>query len=277
MKIEIGTELQKIKEAMCRRKTLQENPLVWEPFLKDLRLRLSWNSNSLEGNTLSLDETVALIEYDEVRAGHTYTEYQEAKSMYQAVDQMLDFRNAKPLGIEWIKEANGMILQDEGKFRVKNVYIGTLSEAIYYPPDYEKVERLMEDFAAGLESYPGEEIEDVITHVAQKHIVFERIHPFLDGNGRTGRLLMSQQLLNCGMLPAIIKDQSKYRQAFRRYDRTGELSLMKYVIAGGIVETYEKLLAVEQKYREALGEPVNEPDLKSRKAPSNQEMKSPRL
>lgn len=265
MKIEIGTELQKIREAMCRKRTLQENPLVWDPFLKDLRIRLSWNSNSLEGNTLSMDETVALIEYDEVRAGHTYTEYQEAKSMYQAVDQMLDFRNAKPLNIGWIKETNGVIQQDEGKFRTKNVYVGALSEAIYYPPDCGKVEGLMEDFVAGLKDYPGEEIEDVITHVAQKHIAFERIHPFLDGNGRTGRLLMSQQLLNCGMLPAIIKDQSKYRQAFRRYDRTEELSLMKYVIAGGIVETYEKLLAVEQKYRETLGKSVNETALEAEK------------
>lgn len=69
-----------------------------------------------------------------------------------------------------------------------------------------------------------------------------------DGNGRTGRVIMHQQLLNQGILPAIIKDQSKYRQAFRRYDKNGETSLMEYVIAEGILETYHRLENVHEKF-----------------------------
>lgn len=71
-----------------------------------------------------------------------------------------------------------------------------------------------------------------------------------DGNGRTGRIIMNQQLLNYGILPAIIKDQSKYRQAFRRYDRTGDLEFMEYVIADGVTQSYKKLQEIYTKFLE---------------------------
>ena len=83
--------------------------------------------------------------------------------------------------------------------------------------------------------------------IAKRHIEFERIHPYQDGNGRTGRMIMNQQLLNAGLLPAIIQDHSKYRQAFRRYDRNGSVELMQYEIAVGILKSYEILMKfVEQ-------------------------------
>lgn len=91
MIIDISGKILEIQECVKRANELKSNKLVWEPFHKDLLFRLSWNSNSLEGNTLSLEETIAVIEYDEVRSGHTYTEYQEAKSMYRTVMQRLDF------------------------------------------------------------------------------------------------------------------------------------------------------------------------------------------
>lgn len=77
------------------------------------------------------------------------------------------------------------------------------------------------------------------------------IVPLPDGNGRTGRLLLNQQLLNYGMLPAIITDQSKYRQAFRRYERNEDTSLMEYVLADGILETCEKLQQGYTRFLEA--------------------------
>lgn len=74
------------------------------------------------------------------------------------------------------------------------------------------------------------------------------IVPLPDGNGRTGRMIMHQQLLNQGLFPAVIKDQSKYRQAFRRYDKNGETALMEYVIAEGILETYHILEKINEKF-----------------------------
>ncbi len=70
-------------------------------FEKELRLRLSWNTNSLEGNTLTLEETVDALEYDEVRSGHTYSEYTEAKTAYEANCE-LSFRKTQEINIDLI-------------------------------------------------------------------------------------------------------------------------------------------------------------------------------
>ena len=248
MKIDISNKVSEIKQYKKKCKEWKKNHLVWEPFQKDLLFRLSWNSNSLEGNTLSLEETVQVIEYDEVRSGHTFTEYQEAKTMYAALYQKMKFEGNTEIDLEWIKETNRLIMQKDGELRKEDVYVGTPVEVVYYPPNYQKVSGLMEKYVEDLQMTDTMQEEDVIAHVARKHIEFERIHPFKDGNGRTGRVIMHQQLLNQGMLPAIIKDQSKYRQAFRRYDKNGETSLMEYVIAEGILETYHRLENVYEKF-----------------------------
>ena len=56
-----------------------ENPLISPPFMEDFARRFSWSINAIEGNTLSLEETIAVIDYDEVRANHTYSEYTDGK------------------------------------------------------------------------------------------------------------------------------------------------------------------------------------------------------
>ena len=58
---------------------------------------------------------------------------------------------------------------------------------------------------------------------------FERIHPFADGNGRTGRMVLNQQLINEKLLPIIIESKGNYCQAFRRYDRSGDISQMMFL------------------------------------------------
>ncbi|MGI6154084.1 MAG: Fic family protein [Christensenellaceae bacterium] len=73
-------------------------------------------------------------------------------------------------------------------------------------------------------------LAEAITEIANAHIEFERIHPFKDGNGRTGRIVMNQMLLNKNVLPAAIDHTSKYRQAFKAYDNRGDNSLMVYLI-----------------------------------------------
>lgn len=182
MKIDMRSTYNLINECMDHVKRLKRNPLVWNPFLDDIRMRLSWNSNTLEGNTLSLDETIALINYDEVRTGHTYTEYQEAKGMYQAVSEKLNFETTEKIDCAWIKKCNALILFSDGNFRKNNLYIGTVSEAVYYPPAYEKVEGLMSGYVRDLEMKDEGDIESVICKIAENHIKFERIHPFPDGN-----------------------------------------------------------------------------------------------
>ena len=83
MKLDIEnllTELQNRREKLI---DMLQDKLIIEPYYRDFSYRFCWNSNSIEGNTLSLDETIAIVDYDEVRSGHTYSEYTEAKNVSQ--------------------------------------------------------------------------------------------------------------------------------------------------------------------------------------------------
>ena len=108
------------------------------------------------------------------------------------------------------------MMGEEG-YRQKNGYIGTTLEAVYYPPSYEKVPERMSEFMTRL-SVSGKDMEERLSNIAKNHMDFERIHPFADGNGRTGRMILNQQLINESLLPIIIEPTGNYRQAFRRYD-----------------------------------------------------------
>ena len=87
---------------------VKKDRLIFEPFYKDFTYRFCWNSNAIEGNTLSLDETISLLEYDEVRSGHTYSEYEEAKRLNQAISEMLSERYTE-ITEEWLVKAVHLI------------------------------------------------------------------------------------------------------------------------------------------------------------------------
>ncbi len=222
-----------------------KEPLVWEPFLKDFCYRFCWNSNSIEGSTLSLDETVSIIEYDEVRSGHTYTEYTEALNLYRAIREMLDFNKMK-ITEDWIKEVNGIVMGTSGEYRANDLYVGTIFEAVYYPPKHEHVHDLMREYVQAL-TQEWKSPETVFEEIAEAHICFERIHPFKDGNGRTGRMILNQSLINAGWLPVIMENQSKYRQSFRRYEATGDTSMLTHLICKGELAAMERIKTLQAK------------------------------
>jgi len=215
------------------------DPMIFEPFYKDFSYRFCWSSNAIEGNTLSLDETISIVEYDEVNDGHAFTEYKEAKLLYKAIDEKL-YQTPQSISEEWIQSVNAIITDAVGEYRQKNLYIGTLVEATYYPPDYEKVPELMKEFLQTV-NFQCEDKKDVIPAIAEQHIKFERIHPFVDGNGRTGRMILNQQMMNHGFLPLTIEGQSKYRQAFRAYDQNNDLSLLVHLICRGEIASISRV------------------------------------
>ena len=226
-----------------------ENPLTSQPFTEDFARRFSWSTNAIEGNTLSLEETIAVIDYDEVRSNHTYSEYTDAKNVYHAIRKML-FPFAKTIiDEEWIRKTNGYIRHMQGEYRDTSVYIGNLSEAVYYPPDPQDVPELMENWMreANMEASA---VKEIFEKIAASHIQFERIHPFSDGNGRTGRMIMNQQLINNGLLPVSIQPTGKYREAFRRYDKNGDLSEMVYVLLKSELESFDRVRGLVSKLNE---------------------------
>lgn len=116
MNIDNAKYLDKIEKIQKRYPYQQMPEHLKQAFEQDMRIRLSWNTNSLEGNTLSLEETVEIISYDEVRSGHTYSEYTEAKNSYKAYQKM-NFSQVQEIDLNLIRQINGIIMDSDGNFR----------------------------------------------------------------------------------------------------------------------------------------------------------------
>lgn len=223
--------------------------MAW--FTDDFALRFCWSSNAIEGNTLSLDETIALVEFDEVRAGHTYSEYQDAKNLYHAICTSMTPFHQEPITEAWIKANNQLLRGSGGEYRVENVKVGTLLETSHIPPRHEHVPEMMKSFAANV-NFQADGLEDLFEKLTLSHITFERIHPFKDGNGRVGRMILNQQLINHGLLPVALTKNSAYIQGFKQYSRNGDYSKLMYEILKSELEAIERLGAFEKKRQQGL-------------------------
>ena len=250
--IDLKEKQKKIEFVLPGIKVKLKDHLISEPFYKDFKYSFCWSSNAIEGNTLSLDETISLLEYDEVSVGHSFREYDEAKRLYSAIEKYLSFKY-KEITEDFIKDIAKEATGREKGYRKENVYIGTLSEAIYYPPSFDKVEELMVEYVRNIKPFSKLSLGDKIKYIAKKHIEFERIHPFTDGNGRTGRIILNQSLINEGLLPIVIEPKSKYRSAFKEYNNNQDTSLMENIIYKGQFESIEKIEQITKNKEISLG------------------------
>ncbi len=171
---------------------------------EDLVLRWTYNSNAIEGNTLTLKETKVALEGITI-GGKTMREHFEAINHREAIHyvEALVQKN-EPLS-EWqIKSLHQLILKNiddrnAGRYRMQNVVI---SGAEHRPPDYLNVPEEMEAFA--VQTAVNKQCLHPVEHAARVHGDFVKIHPFVDGNGRTARLLMNLELMKAGFPPAVL-------------------------------------------------------------------------
>jgi Fic family protein len=236
----IQSHVEQAQTSVSAVQNIKQDALVWEAFYSGFEYRFCWSSNSLEGNTLSLDETIEVLDFDEVSAGHTYSEYRDAKNLYRAIRETL---SPAPTEIteEWMRKINGIVCDAQGEYRASDIFIGNAARAVYYPPNFLEVPALMQKYIEEADVFGGADFFGMITGVAKRHIQFERIHPFRDGNGRTGRIIMNQTLMNNGALPVAISHTSKYQQAFRIYDRNQDISLMVYLLCDALRDSAQSL------------------------------------
>lgn len=171
---------------------------------EDLVLRWTYNSNAIEGNTLTLKETKVVLEGITV-GGKTIREHFEAINHREAIYFVEELvRKNEPLS-EWqIKSLHQLILKNidtanAGVYRKTNVII---SGADHIPPDALHVADEMIRFI----NWYKKEAPDLhpIERAARVHADFVKIHPFADGNGRTSRLLMNLELMKDGFPPAVL-------------------------------------------------------------------------
>ena len=256
--------LQKIEQGLSDIRELMANDAVMEMFTKDFSFRFCWSSNAIEGNTLSLDETIDLIEYDEVRAGKPFSHYQDAKNLYQAISKsMLPF-HPETISEAWIQKNNGIIMGTNGAYRVTQNFVGSVIEAVYWPPKPEEVPALMEQYLQTV-NFEAKDLSTLMQKVAESHVKFERIHPFKDGNGRVGRMILNQQLINHGVLPVTIGPAGSYRRSFKIYDKNKDLSKLIHEICK------EELKAIERV--KELGQQLKHPGLDEQIASAKSQQK----
>jgi fido (protein-threonine AMPylation protein) len=171
---------------------------------ESLRLLLTYHSNAIEGNTLTLRETQVVIEEGLTIGGHPLREHLEATNHAQAYEYLTELADRRePVTRETILGLHRLVMEgiDEsaGRFRNGPVYI---RGARITPPPAGQVERLIEQWLEWI-SGPALDYPPII-RAAVAHHDFEAIHPFFDGNGRTGRLLLNLMLMEHGYPPALL-------------------------------------------------------------------------
>lgn len=206
---------------------------------------LVYNSNAIENSTLTLKETERVLLELEVSRGVSARELFEAKNLARVVEYL---RNKQPeLTVETILLLHQMLLgaiDDEiaGRLRQPGEYVRV---GTHVAPAPEQVALLLNDL---LFSFDANDDWYFIDNIAYFHVEFERIHPFLDGNGRIGRVLINQQLREAGYPPIIIRNKGKHTEYYPRFDEYQHTNPktakgMAKVVARRLMESLHKRIA----------------------------------
>lgn len=200
-----------------------------------------YNSNAIENSTLTLRETEKILLEMEAGRNISLREVFEAKNLARVAGYVRDKAASEELNEEMILLLHRMLItniDDEiaGRFRKKGEYVRVGG---YIAPAPEKVERLVGD---ALIDFQSDGVRYFSEKIARFHLEFEHIHPFLDGNGRIGRILINYQLQRLGYPPIIIMNKGKldYYQGFKEYDKNGETRIMVRIVELALIEALQK-------------------------------------
>lgn len=179
-------------------------PEVLNNLHEDLVLRWTYNSNAIEGNTLTLKETKVALEGITI-GGKTIREHFEVINHREAIFFVEELVKKNEQLSEWqIKSIHQLILKNiddknAGAYRNNNVII---SGAEHTPPDFTQVPPEMKSFINSYQNVFSK--MHPVERSARVHADFVKIHPFIDGNGRTARLLMNLELMKEGFPPVVL-------------------------------------------------------------------------
>ena len=212
---------------------------------KEFLVEFTYNSNAIEGNTLTLSETEAVINDNVTIGGKPLKDHLEAIGHKEAYEYMLQLADSKkPFSEKIIKEIHSLILadkqEDRGVYRRIPVRI---SGALHEPPQPYMISPLMEKLIV---EYKNMQDLHTIERAALFHLKFESIHPFIDGNGRCGRFLLNFDLIKNGYPNINIKftDRQKYYDCFIDYHMHNSRSQMTNLIAVYVEEMLDKYLDI---------------------------------
>jgi len=189
-------------------------PASVRSLMDDFRLRYTHETTAIEGNTLTLRETQAVLEHGITVHGKPLRDHLEVINANEALDWLNKAVESKEPASEMLVMEfhrilmKGILKEDAGYYRRVPVFI---KGAKHIPPNWRKVPSLMEE----LETWLKEAKDHPVVLAAEAHIRLARIHPFVDGNGRTCRLLVNYILMQHGFPPALYTSENRdqYMQA----------------------------------------------------------------
>lgn len=207
----------------------------------------TYNSNAIEGNTLTLRETALILQEGITIAEKPIKDHLEAighKDAFSYVESMADTNT--PLSERVAKEIHSLVLMNDrlnrGIYRSVPV---TIMGAVHTPPQPYLVPVQMEQLIAEYDDM--KERMHITEAISTFHLRFEGIHPFIDGNGRTGRLILNLELIKAGLLPVNIKfaDRMKYYESFDSfYGENKTAAALTSLIVAYEIEELNKRIAI---------------------------------
>jgi Fic family protein len=203
-----------------------------------------YNSNAIENSTLTLEETEKILLQIDLDRYITEREIFEAKNLARVVSYIEKRAKEQELTLDVILALHKMLISNirddvAGRFRKDNEYVRVGSHIAPAPQEIlERLEKMLLEYNAS--SY-----ENIIKRIAKLHLTFEYTHPFIDGNGRIGRVLNNYLLIREGFVPINIKfiDRKKYYEAFKEFEEKNSTTIMEEIVGKALTNSYYKRLA----------------------------------
>ncbi|HCE42555.1 MAG TPA: cell filamentation protein Fic [Lentisphaeria bacterium] len=203
-----------------------------------------FNSNAIENSTLTLKETERILLELEVSRTVSVREVFEAKNLARIMEYIGNKSGEAELSTDLILFLHRMLIENindtiAGRFRTAGEYVRVGSHIAPAPEHVERmIEEIMLEYSSDLTSYFADKI-------SKFHLDFETIHPFCDGNGRIGRVIINYQLSRMGFPNVIIRDKEKksYYKSFDDYKNSKITRTMERIMTLSIIESLHKRIA----------------------------------
>ncbi|MBQ7741706.1 MAG: Fic family protein [Bacteroidaceae bacterium] len=221
------------------------SPAETETLRQEFIVEHTYNSNAIEGNTLTMKETQLVLQGITIdrKPLKDHLEAIGYKDAFEYVEQLAI--EHKPLTNYEVCAIHSLVLADrkEDRGRWRRVPV-SIAGALTKPVEPYQIEPMMSALLADMDTAYNK--LHTVEKVALFHLRFESIHPFIDGNGRTGRLLMNLQLIKAGYPPINVKfaDRIRYYEAFDEYARNGSPEAMTALISEYLVERMQSMIDI---------------------------------
>lgn len=203
-----------------------------------------YNSNAIENSTLTLEETEKILLQIDLDRFINEREIFEAKNLARVVSYIDSKAKEQELNLPMILLLHEMLISNirddvAGRFRKDNEFVRVGSHIAPNPKEVvDRLEKMLADYNATSN-------ENIIKRIAKLHLTFEYTHPFVDGNGRIGRVINNYLLIREGFVPINIKfiDRKMYYEAFSEFDAKGDTAVMEEIVGKALTNSYHKRLA----------------------------------